>query len=262
MIMINENAKLVIDKFLESQIFPRILDMDNLLGVIVYGSATTGYFDKNSDIDLLILLNYAESSIRGVKFVDGIKIEYFIKPIEKFLSEGVKFTYSNCPSHIALNQNATILYGQEDFVKNILNADNQFYNKNHRNPNVNFDQKIVQIDNRIASLENIYKRNGREFDMVYYNILELIRTTHSAHSGEADIPFVKAYRIYTDDEYYKKYVGEGAENPIPDPEFVELYIKCIEQTDNKEQMLINIHNLYNYEKSHYIINPHDYEFTL
>ena len=259
--MINKEAKLLIDEFLQENIFPRILDKDNILGVIVYGSVTTGYFDKNSDIDLLVLLNYAEQTTRGVKHVNGVKIEYFIKPIEKFLSEGVAFTNSNCPSHLALNQNAVILYGQEDFLKNILNADNQFYNKNHKKPNINFEQKIVQIDNRIASLENIYKRNGSEFYMVYYNILELIRTTHSAHAGEADIPFVKAYRIYTDSEYYKKYVGEKAANPIPDPEFVELYVRCVEQSD-KETMLKNLYALYNYEKSHYKIDPKDYELIL
>ena len=257
----DKKVKLVIDKFLQSNIFPRIPDKDNLLGVIVYGSVATGYFDENSDIDLLVLLNYAENSVRGVKFVDGTKIEYFIKPIEKFLSEGVAFTNSNCPSHIALNQNATILYGQEDFVKNILNADNQFYNQNHKKPSINFEQKIVQIDNRIASLENIHKRNGKEFHMVYYNILELIRATHSAHSGEADIPFAKAYRVYTDKQYYNKYVGENAENSIPDSEFVKLYKKCIEQVDDKEEMLINLHNLFDYEKSSYNIDPHYYELT-
>jgi len=245
--MINEETKAIIDKFLESKIYPRIIDKDNLLGVIVYGSATTGYFDK---------------TIRGVKFIDGTKIEYFIKPIEKFLSESVAFTNSNCPSHIALNQNASILYGQEDFLKNILNADNQFYNQNHKKPNINFEQKIVQIENRIASLDNIYNRNGKEFDMVYYNILEMIRTTHSAHTGEADIPFNKAYRIYTEEKYYDKYVGKNASNPKPDQKFIDLYKNCVEKIEDKKTMLNNIHQLYDYEKSHYSINPKDYEITL
>lgn len=260
--MLDENARKIIVKFLEKYIYPRLLDKDNLLGVIVYGSATTGYFDKNSDIDILILLNVAENSIRGVKYVDETKIEYFIKPIEKFLSEGVSFTNSNCPSHIALNQNCQILYGKADFIKNILNADNQFYNKNHKKPKINYLQKLVQIDNRISSLKNIYERCGNEFEMVYYNILEMIRTLHSAHNDEADIPFVKAYRVYNDKNYYDKYVGKNAGNVIPNQEFVNKYNKCIEDKESRESMLKNLISLYQYEKQDYKINPKDYELTI
>ena len=260
--MMSDEVKKIIDDFLNQYIFPKILDKDNLLGVIAYGSSATGYNESNSDIDLLILLNNAEKSVRGVKYFSGKKIEYFIKPIERFLSEGVSFNNSNCPSHIALNQNAQILYGQKDFVKNILNADNTFYNKNHKRPNMEFDKKLVQIDNRIASLFNIYKRNGIEFNMVYYNILEMIRDLHSAHSGEAAIPFVKAYKLYTNDEYYNTYVGKNADNKLPDKKFVELYLKCVEQSAEREIMLKNIIELFEYEKSFYNINPRDYEIIV
>ena len=260
--MMSDEVKKIIDKFLITNIFPKILDKDNLLGVIVYGSMATGYYDNNSDIDLLVLLNHAEKSIRGVKYFEGVKFEYFIKPIERFLSEGVSFTNSNCPSHIALNQNAEILYGKKDFVKNILNADNEFYNKNHRCPDMKFDKKLVQIDNRLSSLLNIYKRNGIEFNMVYYNLLELIRDLHSSHSGEAAVPFVKAYRLYTDQEYYDNYVGKNADNAMPDNEFVKLYRNCIEHVESREIMLKNITDLYTYEKSHYGINPKDYELEV
>ncbi len=259
--MIDREASRIIDKFLNSRIFPKILDKDNLLGVVVYGSVTTGFFDKNSDIDLLVLLNYAKHSVRGVNFVDGVKIEYFIKPIEKFLSEGVQFTNMNCPSHIALSQNAAILYGDLDFVKGMLNADNTFYNENHKKPIMDFETQIVQVDNRISSLKNIYQRKGAEFEMVYYNILEMIRSLHSAHAGEANIPFVKAYRVYKDPDYYDKYVGKCADNKKPDRKFVELYSKCIEETDNRAVMLNNLIALYEYERSFYNTNPNNYELT-
>lgn len=260
--MVDERIKKIIDKFLSKHIYPRIVDKDNLLGVIVYGSATTGYFDKNSDVDVFILLNEAENVIRGVKIVDGVKIEYFIKPIEKFLSEGVNFSNMNCPSHIALNQNCEILYGKTALVKNILNSDNEYYNTNHKKPQINYLLKLVQIDNRLSSLKNIYKRNGEEFEMVYYNILEMIRSLHTAYNGEASIPFVKAFRVYNDSNYYKKYVGKNAKNPMPNPEFVEKYNKCIKEKGNREIMLKNLCDLYQYENQNYKINPKDYELIL
>lgn len=260
--MINEKTKAIVDEFLDTYVYPKILDKQNLLGVVLYGSAATGYYDKNSDTDLLILLNYAESVVRGVKHINGVKIEYFIKPIERFLSEGVEFAEFNCPSHIALNQNAEILYGQKDFVKNILQADNEFYNRQHKCPQIDYNKKLVQIDNRISSLGNIYRRNGVEFEMVYYNILEMIRSLHSSHSGEAAIPFVKAYRIYTEKEYYDKYVGELAKNKKPDSQFVELYVKCVKQSDSRDDMMANLLALFDYEKQFYKVNPYDYEIIL
>ena len=53
---INEEVKKVVKKFLMNEIYPNILDKDNLLGVLVYGSSLTGFSSKNSDIDLLIVL--------------------------------------------------------------------------------------------------------------------------------------------------------------------------------------------------------------
>ena len=120
---IDLEVKLIVEKFLKESIYPNILDKDNLLGVLVYGSSLTGFSSKNSDIDLLVILNEAEDTIRGVQIFEEKKIEYFIKPIEKFLSESVSFTKRNCPSHVALEQNAYILYDKGDFIKNILLAD-------------------------------------------------------------------------------------------------------------------------------------------
>lgn len=258
---IDLEVKFIVEKFLKESIYPNILDKDNLLGVLVYGSSLTGFSSKNSDIDLLIILNEAEETIRGVQFFEGKKIEYFIKPIEKFLSESISFTKRNCPSHVALEQNAYILYDKGDFIKNILLADKQFYNANREKIKQNYDLKFVQIDNRLASLKNILDRDGEEFYMVYYNILEMIRTFHSQRNDEAEIPFAKAYRIYTDDSYYEKFVSKNATNNLPDPTFVNLYVKCISLNDKKE-MLDNLIDLYKYEKKHVEINPNNYKIKL
>ncbi len=256
---IDESTKAILDEFLEKFIYPSILDKDNLLGVITYGSSTTGFSSKNSDIDLLIILNYAEKSTRSVKLFKGRKIEYFIKPIEKFLSEGVKFAKTNCPSHVALEQNAYFLYDRNDLIANMLKADAQFYNENRSKPNLDFNIKLVQIENRIASLKNILERNGKEFHMVYFNILEMIRDLHSKNHEEAEIPFAKAYRIYTDKKYYDKFVSSKASNPLPDKIFVKLYTRCVEEYQNKTQMMQNLQDLFDYEKNHYSINPQNYE---
>ena len=258
---INPLVKEIVEKFLDKEIYPKILDKDNLLGVLVYGSSLTGFSSKNSDIDLLVILREAEHTTRGVKFVDGQKIEYFIKPIERFLSEGVSFTKRNCPSHIALGENAFILYDQGGLIENLIKADNQYYNQNHEKPKENYQLKFVQIENRIASLKNIFDRAGEEFYMVYFNILEMIRSFHSQRSGEAEIPFVKAYRIYNDETYYDKFVSNKAKNAKPDGQFVALYNKCVILA-KKDKMLKNLIELYEYEKRFVQIDPTDYEIDV
>jgi len=259
---IDHKVESITKSFLEEHIFPTIEEKDNLLGVVVYGSSLTGFASKNSDIDILVVLREANSTLRGVKKYKGCKMEYFIKPIEKFLSEGVNFTNRNCPSHLALEQNGYIMYDDSDFLKNILKASAQFYNKNRKKPVLDFNLKFVQISNRIASLKNILERDGKEFYMVYYNILEKLREFHSQIFGEAEIPFAKAYRIYNDGDYYNKFVGADADNPIPNRTFVKLYNACIELQTDKYQMLKNLEKLYNFEKTFVSINPDNYELKL
>lgn len=259
---INKEIENILRSFVKEHIMPRILDKDNLLAVITYGSSSTGYSSQNSDIDLLIIVNRAENTTRGVKIYQGKKIEYFIKPIEKFLSEGVSFSRQNCPSHVALEQNAYFLYDRDDLVANYLKADAKYYNKNRQKPNENYDLKLVQIENRIASLKNIYNRDGKEFHMVYFNVLEMIRSLHSKHNDEADIPFVKAYKIYNDDDYYDKFVSGHAENAKPSKTFVKLYSNCVEEYSDKDKMMENLLKLYEYEKGFYKIDPLDYEIDL
>ena len=241
---IDKEVENILRSFVKEHIMPKILDKDNLLGIITYGSSATGYSSNNSDIDLLIVVNRADKTTRGVKIYQGRKIEYFIKPIEKFLSEGVNFSRQNCPSHVALEQNAYFLYDRGDFIANILKADATFYNENRQ------------------KLNEIYDRNGKEFYMVYFNLLEMIRSLHSKRNDEADIPFAKAYKIYTDKNYYDKYVSSHAKNPLPDRTFVKLYTSCVEEHIDREKMMINLNKLYEFEKQFYKIDPLDYEIDV
>lgn len=259
---IDYKVRKITESFIEEHILPSIVDKSNLLGAVVYGSSVTGFASQNSDIDILILLREAEQTTRGVKQFRGCKMEYFIKPIEKFLSEGVAFANRNCPSHLALEQNGFVLYDDSGFLQNILKADAEFYNLNRQKPMQNYELKFVQIENRIASLKNILERNGKEFYMVYYNILEMIRSFHSQICGEAEIPFAKAFRIYNDENYYNNFVGKNVSNPKPSKEFVKLYTRCIDLRDDKYEMVANLDELFRFTQQHISINPNNYELHL
>jgi len=257
---INSDVKALIERFLEQKIYTdELFDKLDLLGVLVYGSSLTGYASKESDIDLLVVTITGDKVTRGVCQFEGRKIEYFIKPIERFFSESQKFADMNCPSHLALQQNAYILFDRGGFMENVLKTDVEYYNKNRKPPKFDKVVKFVQIENRIASLKNILSRNGKEFHAVYYNILELIRVFHSTTKEEADVPFAKAYRVYNDKNYYNRFVGANANNPLPDKEFVRLYSKCVEMHNEPKVMLNNLLELFNYEKQFVSIDPNNYQ---
>ena len=67
----------------------KYFDNPRVLGVVVSGSYTTGYQRKGSDIDIHVVMKTGLMEritknfkiYRGVKIVDGFKVEYFEKPI-------------------------------------------------------------------------------------------------------------------------------------------------------------------------------------
>jgi len=74
------------------------LENEHVLGCFFYGSFLTGYNNKNSDIDLHIIFDNSDPLhlIRGNKYVDGIRIEYFEKPInDLYLSVDNDFNRQN-----------------------------------------------------------------------------------------------------------------------------------------------------------------------
>lgn len=74
------NISSIIQKFITSMNY---LENKHVLGVFFYGSFLTGYNNKNSDLDLHIIFDNSNPKhlIRGSKYIDGIRIEYFEKPI-------------------------------------------------------------------------------------------------------------------------------------------------------------------------------------
>lgn len=73
---VNEVIKIFIQKM-------KYLENEHALGCFFYGSFLTGYNNSNSDIDLHIIFDNSDSKhlIRGNMHINGMRIEYFEKPI-------------------------------------------------------------------------------------------------------------------------------------------------------------------------------------
>ena len=74
------------------------IENEHVLGCFFYGSFLTGFNHKKSDIDLHIIFDNSDPYrlIRGNKFVNGTRIEYFEKPIDDlYLSINNDFNRQN-----------------------------------------------------------------------------------------------------------------------------------------------------------------------
>ena len=259
---IDDNLKDLSLAFYNEVLLQKVLDSTNILGCIIYGSSTTGNFQNSSDIDMLLLVNKADFVTRGVKVFRGQKFEYFIKPIEEVLSETIKYTNSNTPSQVALYQNGFILVDNYGLVNNFLKTAKDYYVKNHKQQNQNLKLELAQISNRISSLKNIFDKNDVEFDYVYYNVLEMIRSFYSKFNGEAQVGFAKAYKVYNNPDYYDKYIGKDAGNTKPNDTFIELFNKCVKPSDNLTEKLNSLIDLYNFVKTSAKEFDEEYEVEL
>ena len=75
------NVENIILKFIYEMEY---LENKHVLGAFFYGSFLTGFNEKHSDIDLSIIFDNEKPDrlVRGNKYIDGIRIEYFEKQIE------------------------------------------------------------------------------------------------------------------------------------------------------------------------------------
>ena len=88
-----EKVRTTIQHFIEKMNY---LENEHVLGVFFCGSYLSGFQHKNSDIDLNIVFDQSQNDhlVRGTLLVDGIRIEYFEKPIQD-LYDSVDRDYQN-----------------------------------------------------------------------------------------------------------------------------------------------------------------------
>ena len=74
--MINENIKQYIDKFIKQE------QINNYIGIIVYGSYVRNMNNNLSDLDLMIIKDNYKTQDCGSCVVDGIRVEYFVESLK------------------------------------------------------------------------------------------------------------------------------------------------------------------------------------
>lgn len=254
-----EKVLSIINQFIETMGY---VENVHVLGVYFYGSFLTGYNDKNSDIDLHIIFDNFDPKhlIRGNTYIDGMRIEYFEKPIEDiYLSVNNDYQNQNNAllsiigtSKIVLDKNGSLKqlqdYTKEKFSQPLPPLETE-----------DAREYVSILNNRMEKLRKAAEENSPYFIHLYHLTIEKIRKFYHRLNGLPEIQTSKVFRVYTDENYRKLYCKDN----IPEDEFVVMYLKAITDTsNNKELLLQNVEQLFSYSKRNVLLNEEGYRILI
>lgn len=220
----------------------------HVLGVFFYGSYLTGLNHKNSDIDLHVVFDNSNKNhlIRGVKYIEGLKIEYFEKPIID-LYESIENDFENRNvAWLSILGTSKIIFDKTGELKHLQECTINRFNEPLPKLDTETAKEYVSIiNNRIEKLEKCLNDNSPNFIHLYHLTLEKIRKFYHSFNGLALVQTSKVYRVYTDKEYRESYSSYD----IPEQEFVDMYLDAITDIDSSlEVKLEKVKNIFNYVK--------------
>lgn len=254
---IEDVNKIIIDFINDMQ----YLEDEHVLGFFFYGSFLTGFNNEKSDIDLHIIFDNSDSKhlIRGNKYIDGIRIEYFEKPIND-----VYFSIDNdfnrqCNAMLSIVGTSKIIFDKNGDLKKLQQYALSKFSKSLPPLEEEDAKEYVSIlNNRMEKLEKACLDDNPYFYHLYHLTIEKIRKFYHRLNGMPEVPTSKVFRVYTDEEYRKSFYKDN----IPEKEFVDMYLDAISDNSlNKEKKLDKVNKLFNFAKRNIILDS-DYRILI
>jgi len=238
------------------------LKNEHVLGCFFYGSFLTGYNTKNSDIDLHIIFDNSDPKhlIRGNEYVDGIRIEYFEKPInDLYLTIDNDFNNQNNALLSIVGTSRIVFDKTGELYKLQKYAFVKFSQPLPPLESEDAREYVSILNNRIEKLEKIANDNSPYFNHLYHLTLEKIRKFYHRLNGLPEVQTSKVFRVYTDEDYRKSFYKEN----IPEPEFITMYLEAIcDDESNRQDKLKKVKDLYNYAKRNVDLNENSYRILI
>jgi len=165
--ILKDKYKQVLDKFIM-----KYKKDDNVIGILVSGSIIHSKPDKNSDLDVHIILNKSTMRERGNTWIDGVEIEYFINPIsqinEYFRSEIDK------PCTVHMLANSIVLYRRGEIVDKLIHRAKLLMRKKlPKMSKVEIENAKYLVDDLRKDLEDMYiKQDIFSFNFIATKLLD------------------------------------------------------------------------------------------
>lgn len=228
----DKNIEMVKD-FIE---YKKLRYNQNVVGVIFYGSRETEYYTEESDYDLLVIISEGEDR-KIVEYFDSARFEYH----ERNLNSIVDFFDKD---YILLS---ILAHGRlmHDTVNNTIKSLQKVANLRLKDslPKISdsdISSYVISIENSIREVKRAFETKSDNLYFLCILTAEKIRKFYHKYLQIPPIREVKVYRVYTDEEYRSK---NFFDIPIPEEEFVSLYLKIISSKRNCKN---NIDKLWKY----------------
>lgn len=252
-------AEAIIKKFIKSMEY---LENNHVLGVFFYGSFLTGYNNKKSDIDLHVIFDDEDSKhlIRGTKYIDGIRIEYFEKPIsDLYLSVDNDYLNQN-NALLSIIGTSKIIFDKNGELKKLQEyALNKFSKPLPALEKEDAREYVSILNNRMEKLNKAFEDDSPYFFHLYHLTLEKIRKFYHRLNGLPEVQTSKVFRVYTDENYRKSFYKEN----IPEQEFIDLYLDAIADSSlNKTNMINKANQLYAYARRNVELEDEEYRILI
>ena len=253
------NTSQIIKKFITKMNY---LENEHVIGCVFYGSLLTGHAGKNSDLDLHIIFDNSEPDrlIRGNEIIDGIRIEYFEKPIgDVYLSAENEFHNQNNAT-LSIIGKSRIIFDKTGEIKKLQEDVCRVFSIPL--PPLSCDEAkehVSIINNRMERLKLAAEDGSPQFIHLYHLTIEKIRKFYHRLNGYSRIPTSKVYKIYTDKDYREAVNKEG----MPDQTFVEMYLDAITTVSTDYYVLLKkAQELYSYAKRDVSLDEGSYRIRI
>lgn len=240
----------------------KYLENKHVLGCFFYGSFLTGFNTKNSDIDLHIIFDNSDPKhlIRGNENIDGVRIEYFEKPIKDlYLSVDNDFNNQNNALLSIIGTSRIIFDKYGDLQKLQQYTLNKFSNPLPPLETEDAREYVSILTNRMEKLEKAAYNNSPYFYHLYHLTIEKIRKFYHRLNGMPEVQTSKVFRVYTDEEYRKSFYKDN----IPENEFIDMYLDAIcDSSLDMETKLNKVKKLFEYAKRNINLDKDRYRILI
>jgi predicted nucleotidyltransferase len=235
------NYRDTLNKFIDDMNY---LKNDEVEGIVFYGSFHTGTHNEFSDIDLMIL--YDDDSdinqIKGFKTVNGIQVEYYERPVSK-LYERANSDYMKCEDSLL----SIVGYGEIIFDRNgKIKELRDYVLEKYQRPLPGYIKQealyeIAACKKSVLACEELRVQNDPYFDNYYFITVEKIRVFYHKLKGFSNLSQTKVYKLYTNE-----HLREVQHKKVPEKEFIDLFIKAIDNNTSKEEKIKRVTDFFKY----------------
>lgn len=251
------NYREALNKFIDEMNY---LKNDEVEGIIFYGSFHTDTYNEFSDIDLMVLFDddsYA-NQIKGFKTVNGIQVEYFERTISK-IYERANSDYMKCEdSLLSIVGFGEVIFDRNGKVKDLIDYVKGKYSR--ALPGYTRHEAIYQIASirkAVLATEELRVQNDPYFENYYFLTIERIRDFYHKLKGFSNLSQTKIYKLYTNEK-----LQQAQHKKVPEQEFINLFIRAIEEGTSKEEKVKRANEFFNYTIRGFKINFDDLRIDL